>query len=66
MRFEEIKFLKAYYHACMGKYAFTPSDRITWTKEAKQELEALNIPPKIYINPDPANSYSRGKSADMV
>ncbi|KAI9309138.1 hypothetical protein BJ944DRAFT_194658 [Cunninghamella echinulata] len=62
----EIRFLKAYYWACMGKYAFTPKDRIDWTRRAEQDLEDLNIPPKIYINPDPANSYTHEKPADMI
>ncbi|KAI9271789.1 hypothetical protein BDA99DRAFT_500982 [Phascolomyces articulosus] len=62
---QEIRFLKAYYWANLGKYAFTPSDRIEWTDRARTDLDQLNIPAHIYCNPDPANLYSRGKPADL-
>jgi hypothetical protein len=57
---QEIRFLKAYYWACMGKYAFTPRDRIDWTERAKADLDALSIPSTPYINPDPAKFYPLG------
>ncbi|KAI8086018.1 uncharacterized protein BX664DRAFT_334708 [Halteromyces radiatus] len=57
---QEIRFLKAYYWANMGKYAFTPRDRIDWTERAKTDLDALSIPSNVYINPDPAKFYSQG------
>ena len=62
---KEIRFLKAYYWACLGKYAFKPSDRIEWTKQAKHDLDMLNIHPEVYCNSDPANYYFRGKHADI-
>ncbi|KAI8148161.1 hypothetical protein BJV82DRAFT_594826 [Fennellomyces sp. T-0311] len=62
---QEIRFLKAYYWANLGKYAFTPSDRIEWTDRARADLDSLEIPAHIYCNPDPANCYSRGKPADL-
>ncbi|KAI9478765.1 MAG: hypothetical protein EXX96DRAFT_572195 [Benjaminiella poitrasii] len=67
MRFiQEIRFLKAYYWANLGKYAFTPANRIEWTQRAKADLEDLKIPSDIYCNPDPANSYSRDTPADLT
>ncbi|KAI8336142.1 hypothetical protein BC941DRAFT_428418 [Chlamydoabsidia padenii] len=56
----EIRFLKAYYWACMGKYAFTPRDRIDWTDRATADFIDLGIPSLGYINPDPANTYTNG------
>ncbi|KAI8344260.1 hypothetical protein BC941DRAFT_408182 [Chlamydoabsidia padenii] len=56
----EIRFLKAYYWACMGKYAFTPRDRIDWTDRAKADFIKLGIPTLSYINPDPSNTYTNG------
>lgn len=67
MRFiQEIRFLKAFYWANLGKYAFTPGDRIEWTQRAKTDLEDLKIPSHIYCNPDPAKLYSRGTPADLI
>ncbi|KAI7901853.1 uncharacterized protein BX663DRAFT_512624 [Cokeromyces recurvatus] len=67
MRFiQEIRFLKAYYWANLGKYAFMPADRIEWTERAKADLEVLKIPSHVYCNPDPANSYSRDAPADLT
>ncbi|KAI8987603.1 hypothetical protein BDF20DRAFT_277734 [Mycotypha africana] len=67
MRFiQEIRFLKAYYWANLGKYAFTPSDRIEWTERAKMDLESLKIPAHVYCNPDPANSYLRNIPSDAI
>ncbi|KAG0191251.1 hypothetical protein DFQ28_000646 [Apophysomyces sp. BC1034] len=62
---QEIRFLKAYYWAMLGKYAFTPADRIDWTERAKADLENLQIPSHMYCNPDPAKCYSRGTPADF-
>ncbi|CAO3629174.1 unnamed protein product [Cunninghamella blakesleeana] len=62
----EIKFLKAYYYSNLGKYAFTPMDRIEWTKKAKSDFERLNIPEEIYCNIDPVNLYHSGKPADYT
>ncbi|CAO3591042.1 unnamed protein product [Absidia cylindrospora] len=60
---QEIRFLKAYYWACMGKYAFTPRDRIDWTERAKTDLDALDIPSAAYINPDPEKSFNLGNTS---
>ncbi|CEG62750.1 hypothetical protein RMATCC62417_00028 [Rhizopus microsporus] len=66
MRFiQEIRFLKAFYWANLGKYAFTPADRFEWTKRAQKDFESLKIASHIYCNPDPANLYSRGRPADL-
>ncbi|KAF7723985.1 hypothetical protein EC973_001445 [Apophysomyces ossiformis] len=62
---QEIRFLKAYYWSMLGKYAFTPADRIEWTERAKADLENLQIPSHMYCNPDPAKCYSRGTPADL-
>lgn len=62
---QEIRFLKSYYWASLGKYAFTPSDRIEWTNRARADFDSLGIPSHIYCNPDPANCYSYGKPADL-
>ncbi|KAI9307012.1 hypothetical protein BJ944DRAFT_228992 [Cunninghamella echinulata] len=62
----EIKFLKAYYYSNLGKYAFTPMDRIEWTKKARSDFERLNIPVEVYCNPDPINCYHEGKVADYT
>ncbi|OZJ03803.1 hypothetical protein BZG36_03026 [Bifiguratus adelaidae] len=51
---QEIRFLKAYYHAKLGKYAFTAEDRVSWTDQARQELDALKIPASVYCNPNPS------------
>ncbi|KAI8639281.1 hypothetical protein BD408DRAFT_350303 [Parasitella parasitica] len=67
MRFiQEIRFLKAYYWAMLGKYAFTPTDRVEWTQRAKSDFNDLKIPAHVYCNPDPANSYSRNTPADLT
>ncbi|KAI8380592.1 hypothetical protein EDC96DRAFT_491498 [Choanephora cucurbitarum] len=67
MRFiQEIRFLKAFYWANLGKYAFTPADRIEWTHRAKVDFEELKIPSHVYCNPDPENSYSRHSPADLT
>ncbi|GAN05696.1 hypothetical protein MAM1_0099c05170 [Mucor ambiguus] len=67
MRFiQEIRFLKAYYWAMLGKYAFTPADRIEWTHRARADFVDLKIPYHVYCNPDPANSYSRNIPADLT
>ncbi|RCI02739.1 hypothetical protein CU098_006304, partial [Rhizopus stolonifer] len=62
---QEIRFLKAFYWANLGKYAFTPDDRFEWTFRAKKDFETLKITPHIYCNPDPKNLYSRGRPADF-
>jgi hypothetical protein len=62
---QEIRFLKAYYWANLGKFAFTPEDRIEWTERAKKDFELLGIPADTYCNPDPANIYYRGFQADL-
>ncbi|KAI8067021.1 uncharacterized protein B0P05DRAFT_621206 [Gilbertella persicaria] len=67
MRFiQEIRFLKAFYWANLGKYAFTPADRIEWTHRARVDFEDLKIPSHVYCNPDPANSYTRHMPADLT
>lgn len=50
----EILFLKAYYWAMLGKYAFTVQDRIDWTDQARRIFDHLCIPQDIYCNPDPS------------
>lgn len=62
---QEIRFLKAYYWANLGKFAFTPADRIEWTERAKKDFDALGIPADTYCNPDPGNIYYRGFQADL-
>ncbi|KAI9311398.1 hypothetical protein BX666DRAFT_2032142 [Dichotomocladium elegans] len=62
---QEITFLKAYYWANLGKYAFTPADRIEWTERARIDLDRLEIPSHVYCNPDPSNCYSSGHKADL-
>ncbi|KAI9269939.1 hypothetical protein BY458DRAFT_510336 [Sporodiniella umbellata] len=62
---QEIRFLKAFYWANLGKYAFTPQDRSEWTERARKDLAVLKIAPHIYCNPDPKNLYSRGRTADF-
>jgi hypothetical protein len=65
MRFiQEIRFLKAYYWANLGKYAFTPADRIEWTNNAKADFDELQIPAHVYCNPVPEVSYSRDIPTD--
>lgn len=61
----EIKFLKAYYWANLGKFAFTPEDRINWTERATKDLDLLGIPADTYCNPDPENLHYRGFPADF-
>ncbi|KAI8376559.1 uncharacterized protein BYT42DRAFT_575048 [Radiomyces spectabilis] len=63
---QEIRFLRAYYWAILGKYAFMPSERIEWTNRAKADLEALEIPSHVYCNPDPGKYYSWGTPADLA
>lgn len=66
MRFiQEIRFLKAYYWAKLGKFAFTPEDRIEWTERAVKDFDLLGIPADTYCNPDPARLYYRGFPADL-
>lgn len=66
MRFiQEIRFLKAYYWANLGKFAFTPEDRIEWTERAIKDFDILGIPADTYCNPDPGNCYYRGFQADL-
>lgn len=62
---DEIRFLRAYYWSKMGKFAFTPKDRIEWTNRAKKEFHELGIPAHTYLNPDPGNIYYRGLPADV-
>lgn len=62
---QEIRFLKAYYWANLGKFAFTPEDRVEWTERAKKDFETLGIPADTYCNPDPGNIYYRGYQADL-
>ncbi|KAL9542771.1 hypothetical protein PS6_009636 [Mucor atramentarius] len=62
---QEIRFLKAYYWANLGKFAFTPEDRIEWTQRAKKDFDLLGIPSDTYCNPDPGNIYYRGFQADL-
>ncbi|ORX45471.1 hypothetical protein DM01DRAFT_1311751 [Hesseltinella vesiculosa] len=63
---QEIRFLKAYYWACMGKYAFTPKDRIDWTVRAKNDLDILNIPTTRYLNPDPTRCFTNRRVAEAM
>lgn len=49
---QEIKFLKAYYWASLGRYAFTVEDRTAWTLEANQYFRELEIPAEEYCNPN--------------
>ncbi|KAI8968057.1 hypothetical protein BDF20DRAFT_898573 [Mycotypha africana] len=63
---QEIKFLKAYYWANLGKLAFAPEDRIEWTERAKKDFEVLGIPHDTYCNPEPVNYYHRGLMADLI
>ncbi|KAG1471599.1 hypothetical protein G6F56_002035 [Rhizopus delemar] len=66
MRFiQEIRFLKAFYWANLGKYAFTPADRLEWTRRSQKDFESLKIASHIYCNPDPKNLYSRSRPADL-
>ncbi|KAI9311724.1 hypothetical protein BX666DRAFT_1994979 [Dichotomocladium elegans] len=51
---KEITFLKGYYMANLGKFAFTPDERKKWTESARAEFDLLDIPTHIYCNPDPA------------
>ncbi|RUS17434.1 hypothetical protein BC937DRAFT_89983 [Endogone sp. FLAS-F59071] len=44
----EIRFLKAYYWAKLGRYAFQAADRSEWTGHARAELAALGIPHEVY------------------
>lgn len=62
---QEIRFLKAYYWANLGKFAFTPEDRVEWTERAKKDFDTLGIPADTYCNPDPGNIYYRGFQADL-
>jgi hypothetical protein len=62
---QEIRFLKAYYWAHLGKFAFTPEDRIEWTKRAKTDFDILGIPSDTYCNQDPENFYYAGFQADL-
>jgi hypothetical protein len=62
---QEIRFLKAYYWANLGKFAFTPEDRIEWTDRAKKDFDVLGISSDTYCNPDPENLYYRGFPADL-
>lgn len=62
---QEIRFLKAYYWAHLGKFAFTPEDRIEWTKRAAADFEVLGISSDIYCNQDPGSFYYAGFQADL-
>ncbi|KAI8374416.1 uncharacterized protein BYT42DRAFT_639583 [Radiomyces spectabilis] len=62
---QEIKFLRAYYWSNIGKYAFSPQERIKWTEQARRDFDALKIPAHIYCNPDPAHCYTGGQQADL-
>jgi hypothetical protein len=62
----EIKFLKAYYYSILGKYAFTPADRMEWTEKAILDLHSLGIPYQRYVNSDPQHYYTDGKPADYT
>ncbi|ORX50236.1 hypothetical protein DM01DRAFT_1409225 [Hesseltinella vesiculosa] len=62
----EIRFLKAYYCSILGKYAFSPKDRIEWTEIAKTEFERINIASAVYCNPDPQNLYNLCTPADCI
>lgn len=61
----EIKFLKAFYWANLGKFAFTPEDRISWTERAANDFDLLGIPADTYCNPEPENLHYRGFPADL-
>ncbi|CAO3667120.1 unnamed protein product [Rhizopus stolonifer] len=61
----EIKFLKAFYWANLGKFAFTPEDRISWTERAANDFGLLGIPADTYCNPDPENLHYCGFPADL-
>lgn len=62
---QEIRFLKAFYWANLGKFAFTPEDRNEWTERAKKDFEVLGIAPYTYCNPDPDNLHYRNLQADL-
>lgn len=62
---QEIRFLKAFYWANLGKFAFTPEDRVEWTERAKKDFDVLGISPDTYCNPDPDNLYYRNFQADL-
>ncbi|KAG0186756.1 hypothetical protein DFQ28_007360 [Apophysomyces sp. BC1034] len=62
---QEIRFLKAYYWANLGKYAFTAEDRIEWTDRAKHDFDMLNIPSDVYCIANPANNESRDLPAEL-
>ncbi|ORZ21135.1 hypothetical protein BCR42DRAFT_345789 [Absidia repens] len=62
----EIKFLKAYYCSILGKYAFTPVDRMEWTEKAALDLDSMGISIEAYCNGDPQNYYCEGKPADYT
>ncbi|KAI8343565.1 hypothetical protein BC941DRAFT_411733 [Chlamydoabsidia padenii] len=62
----EIKFLKAYYYSILGKYAFTPADRMEWTGKAILDLHSLGVPYERYVNNDPQHYYTVGKPADYT
>lgn len=47
---QEIRFLKAYYWATLGKYAFTEQDRVEWTTQARRLFDEMCIPQDIYCN----------------
>ncbi|KAI8139465.1 hypothetical protein BJV82DRAFT_521836 [Fennellomyces sp. T-0311] len=49
----EIRFLKAYYWAKLGKYAFTVQERTDWTRQAEEDFRRLGIPYSEYCNPNP-------------
>ncbi|KAF7728389.1 hypothetical protein EC973_006197 [Apophysomyces ossiformis] len=52
---QEIRFLKAYYWANLGKYAFSAEDRREWTERAKRDFDILNIPSHVYCMAEVAN-----------
>ncbi|KAI8073297.1 hypothetical protein BC940DRAFT_343964 [Gongronella butleri] len=62
----EIRFLKAYYCSILGKYAFSPIDRVEWTDIARKELEMININADVYCNPDPPSLYNICTPADCT
>jgi hypothetical protein len=62
---QEIRFLKAYYWANLGKFAFTPEDRAEWTSRSTKDFESLGIPSDTYCNPDPENCYYRGFPSNL-
>ncbi|KAI9319815.1 hypothetical protein BX666DRAFT_1853406 [Dichotomocladium elegans] len=53
----EFKFLKAYFMARLGRFAYSSEDRHTWTSEARKYFDDLCIPANEYCNPNPSKPF---------